>query len=102
MDQDEIQEIGIDIQERLYVKPSFKRFPHIYREAMEVHWDDEGAYLYSPKPRKWSYLDWYKQIIKAGKEQSCSLTITKDTVWVNIPEKLKEEILKQQIGRISD
>ncbi|MGA9572806.1 MAG: hypothetical protein WBS20_02540 [Lysobacterales bacterium] len=96
MEQDEILEIGIDEDERLYIKPSSNSFPYIYREAMEVHWDTKGMFLYSPKPRKWSYLDWYGQIIKAAKEQSCSLVLSDKTVWVNMPASLKNEILAQQ------
>ena len=92
MQQDQIKEIGIDDKGRLYVKPRLKKFTYIYREAMEVHWDEDGKYLFSPKPREWSYLDWFKQIISAAKEQSCSLIITEDTIWVNIQNSLKAEI----------
>ena len=93
MNSDTVEEIGIDSEERLYLKPLSVKFQYIYREAMEVNWCDENNFLYSPKPREWSYLDWYKQIIKAAKEQSCNLQITNQTKWVNIPEKLKNEIL---------
>ncbi|NII82752.1 hypothetical protein FHT21_001797 [Pedobacter sp. SG908] len=33
---DQISEIGIDIEERLYIKPSIARFDLIYRTATEV------------------------------------------------------------------
>ena len=92
MQQDNIEEIGIDDKGRLYVKPLSMKFPYIYREALEVHWDGDGNFLYSPKPREWSCLDWFKQIIDAAKVQSCSLIITEDTTWVNIPVSLKKEI----------
>ena len=59
---------------------------------MEVHWDNDGKYLFSPKPREWSYLDWFKQIIAAAKEQSCSLIFNEDTIWANIQNCLKAEI----------
>ncbi len=93
MEKDEIIKIAIDQEERLLVKPKLKSFPYMYREAMEVHWDNEGKFLYSPKPKKWSYLDWYAQILKAAKEQSCLLSITDGKEWVNIPKELKDEIL---------
>jgi len=95
MEEDKIIEIGIDKEERLYIKPASKTFPYIYREAMEVHWDNEKAFLYTPKPKQWTYLNWYNQIIKAAKEQSCKLQLTTATLWVNIPEKLKNEIQAQ-------
>ena len=48
-----------------------------------------------PNLEKWSYLDWYKQIQSAAKEQSGNLVITKETEWVNTPETLKLEILEE-------
>jgi hypothetical protein len=96
MEKDEILEIAIDQEERLLVKPKSNSFPYMYREAMEVHWDNEGKFLYSPKPKQWRYLDWYIQIIKAAKEQTCLLTITDNTEWVNIPEELKNDIIDYQ------
>jgi hypothetical protein len=57
MEIDNILEIGIDDEGRLYVKPTTTKFPMMYREAIEVHWDSNGDFLYSPKPRNWSYLD---------------------------------------------
>ena len=91
MNNDNILEIGKGI----YLKPASLKFPYMYREAMEVHWDEQGHYLYSPKPTKWTYLDWYKQIQAAAKEQSGNLLITKETAWVNISKELKLEILQE-------
>jgi len=99
MENDNILEIGINSNEGLYIKPTLLKFPYMYREAMEVHWDEKENYLYGPKPRKWSYLDWYKQIQAAAKEQSGNLLITKETGWVNIPESLKLEILEEFNGK---
>ena len=96
MEKDVIIRIAIDQEERLLVKPKTMSFPYMYREAMEVHWDNEGKFLYSPKPKIWSYLEWYSQIIKAAKEQSCILSITKETEWANVPMDLKNEILNYQ------
>jgi len=36
---------------------------------VEVHWNDKEGYLFSPKPREWSYLDWYKHIIGVVKDE---------------------------------
>jgi len=94
MENDNILEIGINSDEGLYLKPTSLEFPYMYREAMEVHWNEKENYLYSPKPKKWSYCEWYKQIQAAAKEQSANLIITKETEWVNISEELKNEILE--------
>lgn len=48
---DKILEIGIDNKERLFIKPDKERFSLIYRTATEVHWDNNGLFLYSPKPK---------------------------------------------------
>ncbi len=61
---------------------------------MEVHWDDAGNFLYSPKLREWSYLAWFQQILKAAREQACTLEITAETIWINIPEALKNEMIR--------
>ena len=95
MENDSILEIGINDKEGLYIKPSLAKFPYMYREAIEVHWDEKEKYLYGPKPRKWSYLDWYNQIQSGANIQSFNLLITKETKWVNIPEKLKSQIMSE-------
>jgi len=99
MENDKLAEIGIDKENRLYLKPFSVKFPYIYREAMEVHWDGKNCVLYSPKPKEWSYLDWFNQIMRAAKEQSCCLEITTETRWANIPDSLKTEILEQYSKR---
>lgn len=92
MQVDSILKIAIDDAGRLCVTPAAASFPQIYREAKEVHWDSEKCYLYTPKPREWSYLDWFRQIVVTAKEQSYHLTITSATQWVNISDDLKAEI----------
>ncbi len=87
-------EVGIDEAGRLCVAPSSHSFPFIYREAVEVHWDAQGAFLYSPMPREWTYLDWFKQIVSAGELQGCALQLSGDTKWNNVPEELRGEIFE--------
>lgn len=91
--EDRIEEIGIDEEDRLYVKPSNATFPMIYREAMEVHWNSEHCYLYGAKPRKWGYLEWFQQIIRAASEQGYQLTVPSNVSWVNISGELQQQIL---------
>lgn len=91
---DQILEIGIDAQERLYIKPSTARFDLIYRTATEVHWDTKGLFLFSPKPREWTYLDWYKHIVYVVNDEcGYELILSEETIWANIPDALKHEIL---------
>ena len=95
MERDHIIEVGIDDNKRIYVKPETQKFPVMYREAVEVNWNEEKHYLFSPKPRKWSYTDWFLHIVSAAKLQSCELFISEKTCWKNISEKLKVETLNQ-------
>ena len=91
---DKIKEIDIDDKERLFIKPEKELFTLIYRTATEVHWDNKERYLYSPKPREWTYLDWFKHILNVTEtEYNCKLSLTQNTAWTNIPESLKNQIL---------
>lgn len=93
METDTIIEIGIDNSERLYIRPHNKRFNYIWRSATEVHWDQEKKFLYSPKPREWSYYDWYCHIITVVKSEfGCELIINDETNWFDIPDELKNKI----------
>jgi len=92
----EIEEICIDKSGSLSVTPKNAEFPYIYREAMEVHWDNERKCLYSPKPRVWTYLDWFKQIKMAASNQQGALVTTESTRWSNIDDELKLKILNTQ------
>jgi hypothetical protein len=93
MKTDFIREIKIDDTGRLCITPEKEDFSFIYRSAMEVHWDAKEKFLYSPKPREWSYFDWYLQIIAAAKDEyGCALSVNKSTMWQNVPDFLKQQI----------
>jgi len=91
---DNIKEIQIDSVGRLLVFPEKEKFSLIWRSAAEVHWDSNGLFLYSPKPREWSYFNWYARIVGTVKsEYEVILLPTKDTLWVDISDDLKKQIL---------
>jgi hypothetical protein len=92
--QDEIIEVGIDENERIFIKPKSEYFSSIYRTSTEVHWDEKGLFLYSAKAREWSYYDWYRHITNvAEKEYNCKLRLTPRATWTNIPDDLKKQII---------
>ncbi len=94
MNLDCISEISIDDEERLRVYPRSTTYDQIYRSATEVRWDAQEKYLYSPKPREWSYLDWYAQIVKAVKSEYGNILIIDDkTQWKRISEGTKRQII---------
>lgn len=93
MNLEKISEIAIDDSGRLIVKPTKQEFDYIYRSALEIHWDSKKKCLYSPKPREWTYLDWYKQIMAAVEsEYGYELILTAETKWTNAPATLKDKI----------
>ena len=92
MNPDLIDEIVIDDTDRLRIKPRSKTYPMIYREALEVRWDAEGKYLYSPMPREWSYFDWFRHIIDTADPGKTDLALAGDTRWINIPDTLRHDI----------
>jgi len=94
MGRDEIAEIAIDAAGQLRVVPKLYAFPDIYREAMEVHWDSESHFLYSPPPREWSYARWFQQILAAAGEQGCDLYSGANTIWRNVADCTKAEFLQ--------
>ena len=66
---------------RLLVRPKVCTFPYIYRAAMEVGWDPDNRALFSPKPREWSYLRWFQQIVAAAADEyGVRLVVTPYTV----------------------
>jgi hypothetical protein len=96
MDRDCIKEVGIDGEGRLYVIPSEKEFPYIYREAMDVQWNADSGALVGGTPREWSHSRWYEQILAAAAEQSCTLELSSATHWSNVPQDTKSAIEGQR------
>jgi len=95
MDIDHIEAIGINEQRQLYIKPCTKQFTLIWRSATQVHWNDKERYIYSPKPTEWSYMDWYKHLVMViANEYNCKLIVVDDTLWHNVNDELKEQIIK--------
>ena len=93
MRSDDIEAVGIDEDGSLWIKPATCSFPFIYRVGMDVHWDGERRYLYAPKPREWSYCNWFRQIKEAARrEYGTELKIVTTTSWFNVESKLRQEI----------
>jgi hypothetical protein len=90
---DAIDAVEVRGDGRLFVKPATQNFSLIYRAAMEVGWDPASQSLFSPKPREWTYPMWFGQILGAAEtEYGVRLSLTSQTMWVNIPDELKAEI----------
>jgi hypothetical protein len=95
MTEDEIIEVGIDTSGSLYVCPRTQTFPHIYRAAMGVRWDEDHRRLFCPKPVEWSYAMWFAQILAASaSEYRVRLVLSPMTAW-SLPAELRSDIENQ-------
>ena len=57
---------------------------------MEVYWDEEQKRLFSPKPKDWTYVDWFNQIIwAAADEYGTWLRLSPGTVWSGVSDELR-------------
>lgn len=95
MDRDAIAEVGYDDQGRLYVMPLTVTFPYVFREPLEVEWDDIGRCLCAPPlPRSQlaSAVWWLRRILAAARTQDCELHLAPETRLLNIPYQLVDEI----------
>ena len=60
---------------------------------MQVYWDEEQWRLFSPKPKDWTYVDWFSQIIwAAADEYGTWLRLSPDTVWSDVSDELRAGI----------
>lgn len=93
MTRDEITDVEIDGEGRLHIRPLKEDLPHIWRAAMEVHWDPASRTLYGPKPREWTYPMWFRQIVAAAADEyGVKLSLSATTRWSNVPSDLRNEI----------
>ena len=95
MRRDVVARIEIDSEGRLHVVPASETFPHIWREAMEVHWDTDRHSLYGPPPREWSRARWLRQILDAAQTQGCELLVTDETEWIGVEPAVKAELVQE-------
>ena len=88
-----IEEIWIDSDGRLCARTA-ESFDAIYRSAMEVHWDRDGAFLFSPPPRKWSYGRWIQQFRDAVRDEyGRELVIDHTTRWTGVDAATRDQLI---------
>ena len=103
MTRDTIAEVGIDEEHRLFVRPSSTTFPYVWRAAMEVYWDEKRNRLFSPKPKEWSYVDWFNQIIwAAADEYETWLRLTPETAWTGLSDELRTQMQSAPLPPIAN
>jgi len=93
VNQEEITQIGIDAENRLFVKPPKKIFSMVDRLAKGINWDNKEKVLYSSTIREWSNYKWYLYILNTI-YQECNIELipTKKTEYINLDRKAKNQI----------
>ena len=93
MNKELIYKIFIDDDSKLHLVLPNEDLSMIYRFAKGIYWDSEYSSLHFIEKKEWSYLDWYKHILKVVKE-NCSLDLyaSDETIWENIPTEIRIEI----------
>lgn len=66
----------------------------IYREAAEVYWDEVRKGFKTPKPRQWTYKEWFEHVIKVAANCSIFLELSNKTRFINVPLSVIQEIKK--------
>jgi hypothetical protein len=69
---------------------------------MQVYWDEPRKRLFSPKPREWSYVDWFNQVVwAAADEYGTWLRLTPKTAWTNVPDSVRAAIISAPLPPIA-
>ena len=93
MPEEAIGEVGLDADQRMFVRPSVSDFEYVYRAAMEVHWDKALGRLSHPQPREWTPVRWFQQIVAAVlSEYRVQLKLTEKTTWTDVPSDIRSAI----------
>lgn len=73
-------------------------YQFIYREAAGVYWVKDLKGFVSTEPKKWSYSEWFSYMLDIAKQIGIQLKLSKETNWVDIPEKERKQILKEHLS----
>ena len=91
----QIEEIGLDDQGRLFVRPSAAsadEFTQIYRAGMSIRWNGGLRALHAYESARWDAIDVYRRIFAAAlDEYGIQLRVTPGTAWTRIPADIRKE-----------
>ena len=92
MKENEIIEVGLDLDGSLFVRPKAEDFSYIYRAAMGVRWDTDRGRLFFPKSSEWSYAKCFSQILSAAEDEyRVRLVLSPQTTWF-VSDGIRSEI----------
>jgi hypothetical protein len=89
-----IAELTLDDAGRLLLKPAESSFDDLHMAgAWGFRWDEPTSSLAIPRPREWSYRDWFEHVVTIiGSEYGVHLKVGPDTQWVAVPSTVRDDI----------
>lgn len=93
-----IDRLRLDDNGRIRVQPIAKDYRHIYRSAMSVRWDLKSRELYTLPIKDFSPREELRQILAAvQQEYGDRLLTTRDSLFVDKPDKLTAELIRNPL-----
>ncbi len=93
VDQEEITQIGLDSENRFFIKPKKKEFSMIFRLAKGIDWNGNSKLLRSTPIKEWKKYKWYLHMLfTIYKEYGIELIPTKKTEYSNLDRKTTNQI----------
>lgn len=94
-----IIEIGVNLEDQLYIKPAEGTFEKISEVNNDLNWDSNRGVIYSPNPHAWSQIMWFSQIFKACEALGFDLKTDENTQWNIHDNLLKEDLMRYLRGK---
>lgn len=94
-----ILEIGVDIEEHLYIKPASGTFENISQVNSDLNWNADKGIIFSPNPHEWSQIMWFSQLFKACEALGYELKTDDNTQWSIHDNLLKEDLMRFLRGK---
>lgn len=89
-----IAEVALDDVGRLLLKPAQTLFDNLHTAgAWGFRWDAPTTSLAIPKPKEWTYRDWFEHVVRIiGSQYGVHLKVGPDTRWTAVPASVRDEI----------
>jgi hypothetical protein len=89
----DIAEIRMGADGRVCVRPKAERFPHIYRAAMGIGWEETSGELFGGPSADSTSVQWFDRIIAAVEDEyGVRLRLAPSTLWLNVPRDVRTRI----------
>lgn len=89
-----ISEVTVDDAGRMLLKPASTLFDDLHTAgAWGFRWDEPTQSLAIPRPKEWTYRDWFEHVVKIiASQYGVHLRVGAQTQWTAVPLPVREEI----------